>query len=58
MLHTVPSTMGVTYLQGAAGGEREREIDGKRINNEIVSHKPENHAPNPQTIEHLLGDRP
>ena len=23
-----------------------------------MSHKPENHAPNPQTIEHLLGDRP
>ena len=23
-----------------------------------MSHKPETHAPNPQTIEHLLGDRP
>ena len=29
MLHTAPSIMGVTHLQGAAGGEREREIDGK-----------------------------
>ena len=23
-----------------------------------MSHKPETHAPNPQTIEHLLGERP
>ena len=31
MLHTVPSIMGVTHLQGATGGEREgeREIDRK-----------------------------
>ena len=40
-------------------GERGRERDRpERINNKIVSHKLENRAPNPQTIEHLSGDRP